>query len=280
MGGQAADILIFPLGAMCFFAIVAFFAAFFSRFAALILAGLVFAIDILFVLVIFQGNQWNVSWMQHLFTQPDFFGMVFGPAILSIVAVVAPLQRAGIPRADGQPVPRRPRWAVFAVASFATALILGYGVLLLLDNSMGERKTVALLAGNADIRLTSFRIKYQQRLVRCNDPQVLRYLEERIRQYDPKYQGMGTTYGLSLSYEGGGTASFATYWNEGKFSLFIGDAGEGGVGHGIVLVHPRPQAVDELVHFLERDNREVAGTILVLEPDGSRFERDESLVAR
>lgn len=279
MGGGAADILIFPIGAMCLFAVAAFFAGFFSRFAALILAGLVLAIDLLFVLVIFQGSHWNVSWMHHLFTQPDFFGIVFGPAFLSIVGVLAPLRRAGIPRADGQRTPARPRWAIFVVASLATTFVLGYGAWLLLDTWIGERNTVALLSGNADIRMSSFKIKHQQRLVKCSDPAVLRYLEGRIRQHDPKYQGMGTTYGLSISYEGGGTASFATYWNEGNFSLYIGEAGEGGKGHGILLVHPRPGAVDELVHFLERDHREVAGTILILEPDGSRFERDESLVA-
>jgi hypothetical protein len=100
-----------------------------------------------------------------------------------------------------------------------------------------------------------------------------------VHEPEPNY--LGTTYQLSLSYDGGGAQAFASYWtDDGDLNLFLGEPGEGGRGHGIRLTRPRPRGVEELVSFLLKPHREAAGEVLILEAGGSRVERDESLVAR
>src|SRR6185437_2566222 len=111
-------------------------------------------------------------------------------------------------------------------ACCAVALVAGYGVVQLIEGWRGEQKTIALLSGEPNVRLKRLQIDYQQRRLVCTDPEVLRYLEERLRNHDPHYRELGTTYELSLSFEGGGNQSFFTYWsNSGDFNLFLGSPG-------------------------------------------------------
>lgn len=281
MGG-GAELLILPIGAMAFFSTVACFAAFFNRTVARVCAGVAIVIIALFVLLILQMNRWNFGWLFYLLAEASLpFVVLYASVLLSLVAVLAPLRHSHKVHPDGSQTPGGPRWVLFAIACCAATLLGGYGVAQLVEGSRGEQKTIALLSGDASIRLKQIQIDNQQRRLICSDPEILRYLEERFRNFDPNRRQLGTTYRLSLTYQDGGTQSFATYWSDtGDFSLFIGDAGEGGKCHGILLTQPRPRAVDELIGFLLADHQEIAGTILRLEAGGSRVERDESLVAR
>lgn len=274
--------MILPIGAMAFFSTVAFFAAFFNRTVARVCASIAVVIVALFLLLILQMNRWNFGWLFYLLAEASLpFLVLYGSALLSLVAVLAPLRYAHTVLADGSQTSGGPRWVLFGIACCVATLLVGYGVAQLLEGSRGEQKTIALLSGDASIRLKQIQIDYQQRRLICSDPEVLRYLEERFRTFDPNRRELGTTYRLSLAYEDGGAASFSTYWSDaGDFSLFVGDPGDGGKCHGILLTNPRPRAVDELIGFLLADHQKIAGMILMLEAGGSRVERDESLVAR
>jgi hypothetical protein len=280
--GAGAELLILPIGAMAFFSSVAFFAAFFNRTVARVSAGVAIVIVALFLLLILQMNRWNFGWLFYLLTESSFpFVVLYGSVLLSLVAVLAPLRHAHKALPDGSQTPGGPRWVLFAIACCGATLLVGYGVAQLVEGSRGEQKTIPLLSGQPNIRLKQIQIDYQQRRLICNDPEVLRYLEERFRTFDPNRRELGTTYRLSLSYEDGGTQSFSTYWSDsGDFSLFVGDPGDGGKCHGILLTHPRPRAVDELISFLLKDHQDIAGTILILEAGGSRVERDDCLVVK
>lgn len=235
--GRGAELLILPLGAMALLSLCAFFAAFFNRTATRVLAGLSLGIAGLFLLLILQTNRWNFEWLFFLLRQASLpFIVLYASVLLSFVAVLAPLRRGEKISPSMGKEPARPRWVVFGIACGVTTLLAGFGMAQLVDSWRGEWKTIALLSGDANVRLIRLQVDYQQRRLVCSDPIVLRYLEERFRKYDPNRRELGTTYQMSLSYEGGGTRSFATYWGDsGDFALFIGDAGEGGKGHGILL---------------------------------------------
>jgi hypothetical protein len=209
------------------------------------------------------------------------FACLGGSLLLSCIAVFVPLRRPDSVLANGRHVSGRPRWPILILACLIAIFGAGYIAAHFLNESRGEQKVIALLGGDPNIHINRLQIDYQQRRVICVDPEVLRYIEERFRNADPERNGLGTTYSLSLSFEGGGAKSFATYWSDyGDFSIYVGATpGEGGKGHGITLQHPRPQSIEELVEFLRKDYRKIAGTVLILEPGGSRVERDGTLVA-
>jgi hypothetical protein len=280
--GRGAEILVLPLGAMALLSIGAVFAAFFSRTAAKVCAGVAVGLAALLLLVILAENRWDLAWLLFLLREatPPIL-VIYGSVILSVVAVAVPLRRPGAVRPDGERTPARPRWILFALALGITLAGAVYGIAQLAEGRRGEEKTRALLSGDANVRLQRIQIDYHQQRVICTDPEVLRYLEERFRRHEPEPDFLGTTYQLSLTYDGGGTQAFASYWTDtGDFNLFLGEPGEGGKGHGIRLTHPRPRGVEELITFLVKSHRDVAGSVLILEAGGTRMERDESLVAR
>lgn len=274
--GRGAEILILPLGAMALLSIGAVFAAFVNRTVAKVFAGTAVGLAVLLLLVILASNRWDLGWLLFLLREasPPILVM-YGSLLLSVIAVWVPLRRPGGVRPDGERTPARPRWMLFALAAGLTFAGAMYGIAKLVEGRRGEEKTGALLSGDTIVRLQRIQIDYQQRRVMCTDPEVLRYLEERFRRHEPEPDFLGTTYRLSLTYEGGGTQAFASYWTDtGDFNLFLGEPGEGGNGHGIRLTHPRPRGVEELVNYLVKSHREVAGTVLILEAGGSRIERD------
>jgi hypothetical protein len=280
--GRGAEILLLPLGATALLSVVAVFAAFFNRTAARACAGAAYGFVVLFLLIVLQMNRWDVRWLLVVAPEAPYpFAILGGSLLLSAIAVWAPLRRPDARRPDGGRVPGRPRWGFLALALCVTVVGTGYGVAQLFDGHRGEEKTRALLAGDPTVRLRRVQIDYQQRRVICTDPEVLRYLEDRIRGHEPEPDYPGTTYQLALSYDGGGAQAFASYWSDtGDFNLFLGEPGEGGTGYGIRLTRSRPRGAEELVNFLLKPYREVAGEVLILEAAGSRIERDESLVAR
>jgi hypothetical protein len=118
---------------------------------------------------------------------------------------------------------------LFALAVGITLAGAVYGIAQLVEGRRGEQKTCALLSGDMNVRLQRIQIDYQQRRVICTDPEVLRYLEERFRRHEPEPDFLGTTYQLSLTYDGGGAQAFTSYWTDtGDFNLFLGEPGEGG----------------------------------------------------
>jgi hypothetical protein len=272
--GRGAEILIVPFGAMAIFTIAAVLAAFFHRTAARMCAGAAIGLAVLLMLAILAGNHWNPLRILNLLMEasPPIL-VLFGCLILSMVAAFAPLRHPKTVRPDGRWMPARPRWSLFALALGLTLAGTLYGTFQLVNGRHGEEKTRAMLAGNASVRLKRMQIDYQQRRVICNDPEVLRYLESRFRSYerDPDY--LGTSYQLTLTFEGGGCQSFASYWTDaGDFNFFLGEPGEGGTAHGIRLPQPRPRGVEELVRFLAKPYQDVSGSVLILEEGGSRIE--------
>jgi hypothetical protein len=280
--GRGAEFLLLPLGATAALSLAAVFGAFFNRTAARACAGLALGLGALFLLAVLAGNRWDLGWLLFLLREPSPPMLVLcGSMLLSAIAVWAPLRRPDVARPDGRRTPGRPRWRLLGLAACLTAAGAGYGVAQLIEGHRGEWKTRALLAGDSNVRLRRVQIDYQQRRVVCTDPEVLRYLEGRFRGHEPEPQYLGTTYLLSLAYEGGGARAFVSYWaDSGDFNLFLGEPGEGGRGHGIRLPRPRPRGVEELASFLVKQHDDVAGSVLILEAGGSRVERDSSLVAR
>jgi len=148
---------------------------------------------------------------------------------------------------------------------------------------LGIGKTEMLLQGDPAAQLQSLEISYQQRLVRCSDPDALRYLERCIREGDKRPGlGGGVTYLLRLRFVGGGQMDAATYWSENGFRLYMPyqetDTGEEPKVR-VAFKPPVPQAVMEMVAFLDCPWEEVKGVVLVIEPGGIRREFDRSLVA-
>lgn len=280
--GVGAELLMLPLGAMLVLAVVAIFAAFFNRSVAKACAAFVWGLAALFLLVVFSMNDWNLGWVLRLHLEVLApFVILYCFLLLTAIAFWTPLRRPDSAGPDGGRIAGRPRWILFALALGVVAAAITLWSLHLEEGRNGEKKAQALLAGNAVIQLKRIQIDYQQRRLICTDPKILRYLEERFRRHEPEPHYLGVTYELTLSYEGGGTQSFASYWTDaGDINLFLGEPGEGGRGHGIRLTRPRPQGVDEMVEFLAKPHGEVAGIVMILDADGIRTTRDGSLVAR
>ena len=274
--------MLLPLGGMALLAVAGVFAAFFSRTAAWVCAGPAFGLEALFLLAALGLNDWSFwGLLDAIQAVPSVFAVLGGSVLMSLVAVRAPLRRPGSVGRDGRRTPDRPRWVVLVLAAMVTAAGVGYGVAEIIDGQRGGQKTRAILAGDPNARLRQVRVEFQQRRVVCTDPEVLRYLEARFRGREPEPGHLGAAYQLTLTYDGGGSQAFESYWTDtGDFVLFLGEAGEGGKGHGVRLVRPRPRGVDEGANFLLKTNRVAAGGVLILEAGGSRIERDESLVAR
>jgi hypothetical protein len=200
---------------MALLSVVAVFTAFFNRTAARACAGVAFGLAVLFLLLVLQMNHWDVGWLFVVAREVPYpFVILGGSLLLSAVAVLAPLRRPDEMRPDGGRVPGRPRWALLALAVCVTVVGTGYGIVQLIDDRRGEEKTRALLSGDFAGRLRRVQIDYQQRRVICTDPEVLRYLEDRFRGHEPEPDSLGTTYQLTLPYDGGGTQAFASYWTD------------------------------------------------------------------
>src|ERR1035437_2414802 len=89
---------------------------------------------------------------------------------------------------------------VFFVVLFA--LIAFY----IRDVQSGERKTLALLNGDASVEIVSLTTKYQQRRLECTDADVLRYLKEAMMKHPPGTMGVGGySYRGLFKFKGGGT---------------------------------------------------------------------------
>jgi hypothetical protein len=175
------------------------------------------------------------------------------------------------------------RW--LALAAFAVALGT-YGVWCGVEGrhaQVGVAKLEALLRGDPTPQLESVEIDYQQRRVRCSDPDALRYLERCFREGDKRPGlGGGTWYRLRLRFAGGGQVDATTYWSDNRFRLYMPyqepDTGE----EPRVRVAFRPSVpvpVAEMLAFLDRPWQEVKGVVLVVEPGGVRREFERSLVA-
>lgn len=175
------------------------------------------------------------------------------------------------------------RWLV--LAAFAVALG-SCGLWCGVENrraQIGVAKMEALLQGDAAAQLESVEIDYQQRRVRCSDPDALRYLERCFREGDKRPGlGGGVTYRLRLRFAGGGRVDTTTYWSDNGFRLYMPyqetDTGEEPRVR-VVFSPPVPVSVAEMLAFLDRPWQEVKGAVLVIEPGGVRRESDRSLVA-
>jgi hypothetical protein len=273
-------LMLLAVGGAGLFSVIGFFAAFFHRGTARVCAALSFGAAALFALLILMGNRWDFSWLLSVLREwSPSNRVVYSSLLLSLVAAFIPLRRAGGTAPDGTRGKESPRWGIFALACLTALLLLGYGVMQLIEERRGEQKTFALLAGDPSVRFERFQIDYQQRRVICTDPEVLRYLEERFRRHDRHRLELGTTYQLAIDYQGGGHHAFGTYWSEsGDFSLSLPEHGDGGPSHGILLTRPRPRPLEEMIRFLCQKEG-VAGVVLILEPGGVHRERDQFLVA-
>src|SRR5262249_50738585 len=158
---------------------------------------------------------------------------------LSLIAAFGPLRR------ETQADPRRdePRWGWFSLVLAVTLVLGGYGAFQLYAGKIGERKTMALLAGDQSVHFARLETEYYQRRVICRDPEVLRYFETLFRQHDRKSHGdqLGITQRLTAYYGEGGYHSFGAYWNDDHVHMFP-DGGDdyGDDPYSIVLTNPVP----------------------------------------
>ena len=156
-----------------------------------------------------------------------------------------------------------------------------------LVDSVGERRglarTEALLRGDEKVRLHAFEVVYQQRRVRCTDPESLRYIERCFRENSRADFDDRITYRVSLQFAGGGRLDMRTDWSKGGFSLcmpgdrLLQDGGEPRAW--IVFRAPVPSRVQEMINFLNDYYRRARGKVLHLEAGTSWFETDDSLLA-
>ncbi len=280
--GAGAELLLLPLGATALFALIAFFAAFFNRTAARIWELVTIAVFIVFHLLILDANHWDLEWQCKLFLEASpINGILDGSLLLSLAAALLPLRREDRRLPGGACQKGGPRWVILVPACFVVLVLAGYGVQQLGEGWQGTKKTRALLSGDTNVHFERLQIDGHQLRLICTNPVVLRYLEDRFRRADTQYQGLGVSYYLSLSFVGGGSQKFGTYWGDsGDFKIFLSDAADGGQGFAVLLTHPRPKQVDVLVRFLLGDDHLDVGTVLILDSGGSRFERDESIIVR
>jgi protein-S-isoprenylcysteine O-methyltransferase Ste14 len=263
--------------------VCAFFAAFFSRTTAKVFGGMSFALISLYFVLILSLNSWRLGWVVDLLLSPlevPFIGLMELSIVLSLVAVFVPLRSADKELPHRGRERGKPRWLIFSLSCLIVILITGYCVMQNLDGERGKQKTMQLLSGDESIHFDRFEIDYQQRRVICTDPVILGYLEERFLKADRDRDELGTFYQLTLYYKGGGHHEIQTYFN-GDFILCLRNYHDEGMrpSHGILLTRPRAQAIDELVSFLKKDYREVAGTVMIVDSGTVRYERDEPLVA-
>jgi hypothetical protein len=174
---------------------------------------------------------------------------------------------------------------VLAGSAIGVAVVVLVGIALFVTDdvtdSQGLSKAQALVRGDQAVALESVQIGHQQPRVVCTDPVALRYLEDCLRHCDPDRKNWGTFYRVRLRFVGGGTLDAFTYWSGDGFSISMPDedgTGEHWPTRGIVFQPPMPPAVAEMVAFLERPGQEVKGTVLILEPGGTRREFERALV--
>jgi hypothetical protein len=87
---------------------------------------------------------------------------------------------------------------------------------------------------------------------------------------------------MRWSFAGGGTFGTTTYWFKGGFSMCDPDGidpDEAWPTHNVMLTPPMPPQMQEMIHFLDRNDDRVLGTVLLLTPDAVRYEQDRSLIA-
>jgi hypothetical protein len=174
---------------------------------------------------------------------------------------------------------------VLAGSTIGVAVIALAGIALFVtdeSDSPGRSKAQALVGGDQAVALESVQIDSQQRRVVCTDPVALRYLEDCLRHSDPDRKRWDTTYRVQFRFVGGGILDAFTYWSGDGFSISMPDedgTGEHWPTRGIVFQPPVPPAVEEMAAFLERPWQEVKGTVLFLEPGGTRREFERALVA-
>ena len=260
----------------------AVFAAFFDRAAAKVCAAVVVGIVALELLVILVVNRWNFAWLLFLLLEasPPML-IIYGSLFLSVVAIGVPLRSPAVVHPDGARTPEKPRWKLFALVVVITLAGIVFALAKVAESRRNEQMTRALLSGDTSIRLRQVQVDNQQRRVICTDPAVLRYLEERFRGQETGHAINGTWYHFSLFFDGGGTQELEASWaDSGDFEVDLGDPEDGGTAHVVRLDQPRPQGLEVLIGFLNKPISEVAGAVLILDGDGSRIERDESLVAR
>ena len=112
-------------------------------------------------------------------------------------------------------------------------------------------------------------IDYQQIRVICTNPSTLRYLENCLRRHEEPRHGPKTTYELTLEYEGGGRATFGSYWHKSGFWLGLSENDiDHGELQGVSLAPPVPTEVEEIVGLLTQPEKH-EGTVLIIEPDGT-----------
>ncbi|MCE9564129.1 MAG: hypothetical protein K8U57_18960 [Planctomycetes bacterium] len=151
-----------------------------------------------------------------------------------------------------------------------------------METEEGIEKIKLLIRGKETVQLASFEIYYQQRRVRCSDPEALRYLESCLWKSRRKsLENAGLTYRLRLQFAGGGSVDACTYWSPEGFHLYVpGDtpAGDGGSPSGVVVFKsPMPASIKVMIDFLQSPNDMVMGTVLILEGGGMRRENDPSI---
>jgi hypothetical protein len=165
-------------------------------------------------------------------------------------------------------------------------MLVGLGVFWLLlawwSERQGVKKTEALLQGDESVRLDSFEVEYQQRRVRCTDPESLRYLERCFRENSPTRFDDRITYEVFLQFADGTRLGIRTDWSRAGFSLCMpGDRllQDGGEPRAYVVFRPpMREPIKEMIDFLNDDSRKAKGVVLIMEGGTIRREADPSLI--
>jgi hypothetical protein len=270
------DRLLLTLSASFGFLVCSVFAAIFSREVARVFAALCIGAICCSELLTAGSNRWNIGYLGFVPVEPSSaFGFYFGSVLLSLVAAFVPLRYED----PSKPRTYRLRWGLFVLVYVPMLLLVAYAAVEFIGYIGGHDKTRALLHGDKDVRLARFEIDNNQRRVICTDPEVLRYLESRMSQNERRYRESGIGYQMTVHYEGGGNHSFLADWTDHDVALYP-EGGDGRVPNLILLPRPMSPRVEELIEFLMSELRISAGKVMILEPGGIRYERNERLIAR
>jgi hypothetical protein len=260
--------------------LVALGTACFSRLGAKIVSGLVICLIPACLSFLLAGNSRGIAALPDVLVAiPGVAVLVGAVFLITAIASFVPLTRNGSAGCQATKVTRN-RWLVGTFVGLPILVLIGFEGVRYADRSRGESMTRALLAGDKQVRFERVQIDYGQCRVVCTDSQVLRYLEERFRQHDPEHRDTGGLSQLTLQYEGGGSHTIFASWHEGGLSLALAEHEDGGYTHGVLLPRPLPGPIQEIAAFLNRPTEEVQGKVLVISPEGRRYDYDRSLIAR
>ena len=151
----------------------------------------------------------------------------------------------------------------------------------------GERNLIALLNGDKTVEILSLETKNQQRRLVCTDREVLRYITEIILKHPREITNRPSVGGIGhkccMKFKNGGVYNgyFEVRDDSFTFSIDSQAVEESWPTHLVLLLKPVPEKVRQIFEFLNSNDKNIAGTILIVEDGKAPHKKyDASLVAK